>query len=161
MNLWAVVDVAPAAGEMEVALIDGVTGDYIEDDQGAENKYDIDLTALTTDHSAHSGSFHTPTTLPRAVYLRIKLTTPLSSGTSLFLDELCMVQATRLYSGGPYLACFGGPLDFQLEDYAEIAVTNDQTGLIHSWLHRLLDLGGKDILLPTSGTPSQADTLAS
>lgn len=161
MNLWAVVDVVPAAGVLEVALVDGTSGDVLTDDQGADNSFVVDLTALTTDHSAHNGCFHTPTTLPRAVYLRVRLTTALSSGTSLFLDELCMVQMTRLYSGGPYLAVFSGPLEFELDDYVEIAVTNSQAGVIHSWLNRLLNLSGKDLMLPTASSPSQDDALAS
>lgn len=161
MNLWATVDVVPAAGVLEVALVDGISGDIVADDQGADNSFTVNLTAGTTWATAYNGSFHTPLTLPRAVYLRIKLTTALSSGTSVFLDELCLTKATQLYSGGPYLAVFSGGLEFQLEDYVEIEVTNDRNGLIHSWLNRLLNLSSKDLLLPTEASPSQADSLAS
>jgi hypothetical protein len=161
MNLWAAVDVIPAAGVLEVALVDGVSGDIIADDQGVDNSFTVDLTAGTTWQTAYNGSFHTPLTLPRAVYLRIKLTTALSSGTSVFLDELCLTKATRLYSGGPYLAVFSGNLEFELEDYVEIAITNDRNGLIHEWLHRLLNLSGKDLMLPTAASPTQDDSLAS
>jgi hypothetical protein len=160
MNLWASVDVAPAAGELEVALVDGVSGDVIEDDQGTENKFTVDLTTLTTDPEAHNDSFHTPLNLPRAVYLRVKLTTPLSAGTSLFMDELCLSPMTRLYSGGPYIAAFSGAYEFEEGDYAEINVTNSRDGLIHEWLNRLLSLAQKDILLPVSYTPTQDDSLA-
>jgi len=161
MNLWASVDVVPAAGELEVALVDGVSGDVIEDDQGAENKFTVDLTTLDTYPAANNGAFHTPTVMPRAVYLRVKLTTPLSAGTSLFMDELCLSPMTRLYSGGPYIAAFSGPYEFEEGDYAEINVTNSRDGLIHEWLNRLLSLAQKDILLPVSYTPTQDDSLAS
>lgn len=161
MNLWASVDVVPAAGELEVALVDGVSGDIIEDDQGAENKFTVDLTALDANPAANNGTFHTPTVMPRAVYLRVKITTPLSAGTSLFMDELCLSPMTRLYSGGPYIAAFSGAYEFEEGDYAEINVTNSRDGLIHEWLNRLLSLAQKDILLPVSYTPTQADSLAS
>lgn len=160
-NLWACVDVTPAAGVLQVDLIDGDSGDNVEDDQGVSNSFTTDLTALDASHTACNGFFHTPTTLPRAVYLRVSLTTALSTGTSLFLDELCMVAATRLYTGGPYLACFCGPLEFELEDEVTIAVSNDRAGLLHSWLNRLLDLRSKDLLLPTAVSATQDDTLIS
>lgn len=158
-NLWACVDVTPAAGVMQIDLVDSDTGENVEDDQGASNSFTVDLTGLDTTHVACSGFFHTPTTLPRAVYLRISLTTALSAGTSLFLDEICMAAATRLYVGGPYVASFCGSLEFALEDYAEIAVTNDRAGLMHEWLNRLLGLQGKDLLIPTSSSATQSDSL--
>ena len=160
-NLWACVDVTPAAGVLTVDLVDGDTGGNVEDDQGTANSFTTNLTALDTIQTACNGFFHTPTTLPRAVYIRVSLTTALSTGTSLFLDELCMVAATRLYVGGPYLACFCGPLEFELEDYLEIAVSNDRAGTLHSWLNRLLDLRSKDLLLPTANPSTQDDTLIS
>ena len=70
-----------------------------------------------------------------------------------------MVAATRLYVGGPYLACFCGPLEFELEDYVEIAVTNTRSGLMHEWLNRLLDLRSKDLLIPTAAVPTLDDSL--
>jgi hypothetical protein len=158
-NLWACVDVTPAAGVLKVDLIDGDSGDNVEDDQGTSNSFTTDLTALDASHTACNGFFHTPTTLPRAVYLRVSLTTALSTGTSLFLDELCLVAATRLYVGGPYLACFCGPLEFAQEDYVEVAVTNTRSGLLHEWLNRLLDLRSKDVLLPTATVSTQDDSL--
>lgn len=160
MNLWASVDVVPAAGELEVALVDGVSGDVIEDDQGAENKFTVDLTTLDTYPAANNGAFHTPTVMPRAVYVRVKITTPLSAGTSLFMDEICLSPMTRLYSGGPYVAAFSGPYEFEVDDYVEINVTNSRDGLIHEWLNRLLSLAQKDILLPVSYTPTKDDSLA-
>lgn len=158
-NLWACVDVTPAAGVLKVDLIDGDSGDNVEDDQGNSNSFTTDLTALDATQTACNGFFHTPTTLPRAVYLRVSLTTALSTGTSLFLDELCMVAATRLYVGGPYLACFCGPLEFELEDEVTIAVSNGRQGLLHEWLNRLLDLRSKDLLLPTANPSTQDDSL--
>jgi len=158
-NLWACVDVTPAAGVLQVDLIDGDSGDNVEDDQGNSNSFTIDLTALDASHTACNGFFHTPTTLPRAVYLRVSLTTALSTGTSLFLDELCMIAATRLYVGGPYLACFCGPLEFELEDEVTIAVSNGRQGLLHEWLNRLLDLRSKDLLIPTAAVPTLDDSL--
>jgi hypothetical protein len=162
VNLWAVVDVVPAAGVLAVDLVDGNGGTTLADDQGENNTFSIDLTGLTTTHSAHNGCFHTPLALPSQVYLRIRLTTALSAGTSLFLDELCLVAMQELYAGGLWAAGFSGPNDFQKGDYAELVVANDRAGSLHEWLHRLLNFGGKRFLLPVEAAPAtQPDSLIS
>jgi hypothetical protein len=160
VNLWAAVDVVPAAGVLVVDLVDGIGGTVVADDEGTNNTFSIDLTGLTATHSAHNGCFHTPLVMPSQVYLRIRLTTALSSGSSAFLDELCLVAMQELYAGGLFAAAFSGPNDFQKEDYAEIVVTNDREGSLQEWLHRFFNLGGKRFLFPVETAPAtQPDSL--
>lgn len=159
VNLWAVVDVVPAAGVLVVDLVDGIGGTTVADDQGTNNTFSIDLTTLTTTHSAHNGCFHTPLAMPSQVYLRIRLTTALSAGSSLFLDELCLVAMQELYAGGLFAAGFSGPNDFQKGDYAELVVANDRGGALHEYLHRFLNFGGKRFMLPVDSPGTQPDSL--
>ena len=159
LNLWAAVDVTPAAGALTVDLVDGVTNDVLNDDEGNANSIAVDLTGLTGSLAAQGGCFHTPLTLPNQVYLRLRLSTALSSGTSLFVDELCLVAMTELYPGGLFAAAFAGPQNHAVEDYAEIAATNDRAGAMHEWLHRFLNLGAKRFLFPVANPGTQPDSL--
>lgn len=159
VNLWALVDVVPAAGELTIDLVDGDSGMTIDDDQGVANSLAVDLTSLTDAPTPHNTFFHTPLTLPPRVYLRLSLSTALSAGTVLYVDELCMVKGTKLYNGGLYVAAFSGPNDFHLEDYADITVSNDRGGELHEWLNRLLGLASKEILLPTAASATRQDSL--
>jgi hypothetical protein len=89
----------------------------------------------------------------------MKLTTALSSGTSLFVDELALVAMTELYAGGPRVAAFTGARNFAVGDTATITVLNNREGELHEWFHRLLGLGGNRILFPVATPGTQPDTL--
>jgi hypothetical protein len=160
-NVWMATDVPPAAGELTIDLVDGDSGATIDDDQGVANELVIDLTTLSTSPSAHNTFFHTPLTLPPRVYLRFRLTTALSSGSSIFLDEVIMTAGTELYAGGPYILGVSGPADFAVEDFATITISSDRAGEIHEWLNRLLGLSSKRVLLPTASPSTQPDSLIS
>ena len=160
LNLWAAVDVTPAAGVLTVDLIEGIGEAVLTDDEGNNNSFTVDCTGLTASPAAQNGCFHTPLNMPDRIYLRLRLTTALSAGSSLFVDECCLVAMTELYRGGLFMAAFSGPNDYHLEDYAEVTVANDRAGSLHEWLHRFLDLGGKQILFPvTDPTGTQTDAL--
>jgi polyphosphate kinase len=131
----------------------------LEDDQGTANSFTVDLTALGTYPEPHTGIFRTPRYMPPRVYLRLKLTTALSSGTSLFLDEVILAAMTELYAGGPLMAAFTGAKNFRVGDTAEITVLNNREGELHEWLHRLLNLGGSRILFPVASPGTFDDTL--
>jgi hypothetical protein len=159
LNFWALCDVAPAAGELTVDLVDGIAGTVVQDDQGNNNTLAVDLTALGTYPTPQSACFHTPTAMPPLIYLRFRLTTALSNTTSLFLDEVSMVQMTELYASGLYAAAFSGPTDFVAGDGATITVVNNREGLMHEWLNRLLGLSNQKLMLPTASTGTQTDAL--
>lgn len=159
LNLWAIVDVVPAAGVLAIELIDGIGGSVVADDQGTNNALSVVLSDLTTSHTPHHVCFHTPLDMPAKVYLRLRLSTALSNGTSLYLDELALVQMTELYAGGLFIAAFSGPEDFIVGDYADILVSNDRAGVVHEWLNRFLGLQAKKILLPTASPGTQPDSL--
>lgn len=157
--IWCLCDIAPAAGVLTIDLIDGIDGTTLEDEEGVANTFTIDLTALGTYPEPHTAVFRTPRIMPPLVYLRMKLTTALSSGTSLFVDELALVAMTELYAGGPRVAAFTGAKNFAVGDTATITVLNNREGELHEWFHRLLGLGGSRILFPVATPGTQPDTL--
>lgn len=161
VNIWSAVDVVPAAGTLVIDLVDGIGGTVVNDDQGTANTLTIDLTAETTSFVSHSVVFRTPAVLPSTTYLRLRLTTALSTGTNLYMDELCMVSMTELYSGGLYAAAFSGPKDYVVGDAATVTITNDMRGALHTWCNRVFALRTNRQLLPSTaaGTETQADTL--
>lgn len=157
--LWLLQDITAAAGVMTVDLVDGIDGDTLEDDEGNANSFEIDLTSLGTYPEPHTHVFRTPKIMPPRVYLRLQLSTALSAGTSVFLDEVVLTRMTELYAGGPLVAAFTGASNFVVSDKAEIVVTNGREGLMHEWLNRMLGLASSRILFPTGSPGSQPDTL--
>jgi hypothetical protein len=158
-NLWMNLDVTPAAGTLVCDLVDGIAGTTLTDDQGNSNTFTVDLTAVGTYPESHYGCFHTPSVMPPLVYFRIRLTTALSAGTSLFIDEACLVPMTEMYAGGPYISAFTGRDDFEIGDEATITIVNNREGRLHEWLNRLLNLSGSRLMLPTAVAGTQPDTL--
>ena len=154
-------DVVPAAGVFTVDLVDGIGGTVIADDQSVNNSFTIDATALTTSFVHKTGVFRTPTNPPDTIYLRIRISTAVSSGTSVFLDEAILVQMTSLYTGGISVAAFTGPTKWVVGDKLTLPVTNDRAGAVHEWMNRTYNLRESDILLPTNNAGSEtiADTL--
>lgn len=150
----------PAAGVLSLDLYDGTS--VINDDAGNANQVTVSLSAVNdTNWHALTGMFRLPDPLPAAVYLRIRLSTALSVGTSLFLDQAAMVEATRLYAGGPYLAAFAGGVDFAADDTFLIAVANNRTSIYQEAFDVFFDTMESDTRLPTDGSPSIANSFPS
>lgn len=154
-NAYMLADVVPAAGEVTIDLVDGIGGTVLQDDQGVNNSFTVDCTALTTSFSAQSASFRTPSNLPPSVYLRIRISTAVSDGTSLFLDEVCLVPETELYAGGLFATCFTGPTPWRVGDRVTITATNDRAGALHEWMERVFGLRASRLLLPTDSGGSE------
>lgn len=151
-NLFAKVDVVPAAGVLTVDLYDGTS--VIQDDAGNNCSMTVDLTALTTSWSAHGAIWQIADPKPTNVYLRLRVSTALSVGSSLFIDQLAGIAATRLYSGGPYLAAFVGGTDLAIDDEFTIAIANNRTSKYQEACDVFFDTRESDLRIPTSGSPS-------
>jgi len=159
--VWMKTDSAPAAGVITIDLVDGIGGSVIADDEGTNNSFTVDCTALTTSFVAKTGSFRLPANLPPIVLLRIRITTAISNTSSVFLDEACLAPMASLYIGGPSAAAFQGPVTFEKGDRATITITNDRAGALHEHMNRVFSLRENDLLLPTDsgGSETQADSL--
>lgn len=166
-NLWAMADVVPAAGVITVDLVDGIGGSVIADESATNNSFTIDCTALTTNHVARNGTFRTPRALPPVVYLRIRISTDVSAGSSVFIDHAALAEMTELYPNGPSAAIFSGAAPFRkgagqvAGDSFVLTVTNDRAGEIQEWFDRNFDMRTKGLLLPsvTDASETQADSL--
>lgn len=117
--------------------------------------------ATTTEGNLAAPVFRTPATMPAVVYLRLRATTAISNGTSVFVDEACMVAMTLAYAGGPYVALFTGPTVWGIDDTIDVTVANDRAGALHEWCNRVFALRQSELLLRTnrSGAETQADSL--
>lgn len=155
VNLFAKVDSVPAAGVLTVDLVDGVGGTVIADDAGTNNSFTIDATGLTTSWVAQSGFFRTPTAMPATCFLRVRISTAVSTGTSVFLDEAYLGEPDELYTDGLVVAAFTGPTDWVVGDRASVAVTNDRAGLIHEWFNRVFSLRENRLLLPSDNAGNE------
>ncbi len=148
VHLFAKMSASPAAGALAVDLFDGSS--VINDDDGNANSLAIDLTALGTSWTGFGAVFVLPNPLPTAVWLRIRLSTALSSSRTLYLDELQLKPATRLYQGGPYLAAFTGGTGWAVGDRSTATLANDHRGALATMADRLWGLRTKGLWLPTA-----------
>lgn len=159
VNLWLKVDVVPAGGVLTVELVDG-SGTTLQDTQGADSKFTVTLSSATTSWVAHGGFLRTPALLPAQVWLRLRLSTALSTGSSLFMDRISMARPTVPYLGGPSLIIFSGVTPFQAGDNFAFAIANSRDGLIQSGCDQLLGLRNLGIIFPsTTGTATILDSL--
>lgn len=169
VSLWAIADVVPAAGVITVDLVDGTGGSVIQDAQGAANSITFNAADLTkawqhlSDLVSGEVFFRTPTAVPTVVYLRVRISTAVSTGTSIFLDNSALAQATELYPGGPMIAIFSGSKPFRKQDKWTITVTNNRGGRIQEWYNRAFNMQSLGLLLPSnsSGSETIPDSLAS
>jgi len=165
VNLWLRRDgVAAASGVLTIDLIDG-NGVVIQDAAGNNNTFSIDLTTLTTSFTAYKGTFRTPVILPAAQYLRLRLSTALTNGRSVYLARSSMGLYTRTYVGGPYVAVHSGSVPFVNGDYGTVIVSNDRGGAadevstFQTVCDRCWSMRTSGFLLPYSATPSISDAL--
>lgn len=161
--VWLKVDVVPAAGALTIELIDGANA-VINDDQGVANSFTVALTGITTTFTAYKGVFRMPKVLPAAQYIRMRLSTALSAGSNLYIDHLGMGLTTRLYIGGPSLAVHSGSTNWIQGDKFDVPVTNDRGGAsnlatFQTLFDRLFGMRAMDMLLPSAGSPTIADSL--
>lgn len=171
VNIWMAADVVPAAGVVKIDLVDGIGGTVINDEAGTANSVTIDCTGapMTTTFVAFNGMFRTPKILPSAIYIRLRVSTAITSGRTIYFDHMALVEATELYKGGPSVAIFSGktPMrksstDGQVEaDYFILTCANDYRGELQTWADRNFNMREKGLLLPsaTGGSETIADSL--
>lgn len=148
INFYCRVSSNPAAGVLTVDLFDGTS--VINDEAGTANSFTVDLTTLGTTFVAKNGAFRLPEPLPAAVQLRLRLSTAMSNTHSLFIDELCLVAMSQLYTGGPYGAVFDGAVAWSTDDTISVAVTNDYGGALQTAFWRYFDMPSLGLVLPSN-----------
>jgi hypothetical protein len=167
VSLWAICDSVPGAGVVKVELVDGIGGTVINDAQGNANTITFNASALTTGWQHLSALqaaeciFRTPAQLPPLIYFRIRESTAITNAKNMFVDNVALAAVTEFYSGGPGVAIFTGGKTWDQNDTFSVAVTNDRAGVVREYMERNLSLAAKELLLPTSGSPSVPDSVAS
>jgi hypothetical protein len=157
-NCWVKINNASGGtGVLEIALVDG-TGTIILDQQGNANSVTKNVSTLTTSFVAMGGAFRLPRLVPASVYLRIRFSTALAATYTVYVDRLSFTQMSQFYQGGPYICGFSGNSELIREDSFTVTTTNTAGGfqrLFDKWF----DMKGLQLLLPSSGSPTQADSL--
>lgn len=152
------------AGVVAVSLVDG-SGTVINDDAGTANTVSFAYSDTTGTYAAFNGYFRLPKVLPSIIKLRIKVTTALTSGESVYIDHLALAAATDIYGqgNGPYACLFSGSTNWIVDDKITVAVSNTRTGGMQEWFNRLFDMRALGLQLPsdTGGAETIADTLIS
>jgi hypothetical protein len=160
-NLWIKVSSVPAAGVLEVALINSGSGAIIQDAQGTNNSFTKTLSGATTSFVALNGVFRTPVSLPATYGIRVRLSTALSTSSTLYLDNLALATGTQLYPGGLFSRVFSGATPFQINDSFTATVSNNYSSKWAQALDRFLNLRTLGLKIPSSGSPTISDSLIS
>ncbi len=159
-----VLSTVPAAGVLELALVDGANN-VLADDFGNNNLTTFDLTSgglnIGASYVNVNTVFRTPANLMTQTTpfaLRLRQSTAITSGKSAYVARLAMALMTPLYNGGPFFQCFSGnanTINGAVPDAWTVAVSNNYSttahGLFQQWLDRVFGL--RAILIPTGGTP--------
>lgn len=156
INCWVKVSATPAAGVLALSLAED-DGTVINNDQSVANTISKDLTTVSTSYVAFNGFFQTPAVLPDGTpyRIRLRLTTALDNAKTVYIDELCMVPATELYTGGPYAAIFAGATASVLNDSFTITVSNDWGGALQKGAERFFGMRSLGLQLPSNSAGSE------
>ncbi len=119
------------------------------------NLYSGDPHGLTTTYALESAFFSTPELIPADFRLEISWTSANSAGAAavVLVDDVAVAPAVNF--GGVYYALFRGSIDFLAGDAFTITTASDYGGVIQSFFARFYD-----VALPSSGSPTIADSLA-
>jgi len=149
-NCWIKCSATPAAGALEFALIDG-TGAVLADAAGTPNAVTQSLTAVTGTWQPVSGVFRTPAVLPATAKFRIRLSTAIDSGKSVFVDRLALAVMAQVYAGGPFVSVFSGANKLIVGDQWLLGMTNAY-GAVQRWAERAFSLRTLGLQLPSAPT---------
>lgn len=159
-SFWAKKSASLAAGALQIGLLDGSDA-AVSDDASTANTTTIAHGTLSTSYAHFSGAFITPKSLPSTQKLRVRISTALTSGESVYVDHLSFAEATLLYAGGPYATLHSGATAFILNDSFTLTVANNFASDWAKMLERLFGLRALGIQLPsaTGGSITIADSL--
>lgn len=164
-NIWARRDgVTPAAGILTIDLVDE-NNTVILDANANPNTTTIDCTTLTVEYAAYNVAFRTPVIMPSQYFIRIRFTTALTNGRSVYIDKGGLGLMSQVYVSGPFASVFAGSIPFVQGDTGAIAVTNSRgaAGTLDTFqtlfARAVPAMYSSQLLLPSSATPTISDTL--
>jgi len=155
VNAWLALNTAAVSGVIEFSLTNGVGGSIVQDDGGTDLKFTVNASALGTGWKAAAANiaagaaiWNLPKTLPASVYLRVRCSTTLPNTRQLFVENVIIAPATRLYTGGPWVALFAGPTGPKDGDLWTIATTNNYAGNVSWAMERNFGLRERGLSVP-------------
>lgn len=166
VNFWMRRDgVAANVGTLVIELVDG-TGTPILDAGGNNlNSLSVDLTQLTVGYAAQKFAVRTPAVLPAQQWLRLRLSTALTNGRSVYLDTGGFGLTQQLGPSCPFFATFSGGSPFLLGDQSLTTITNSRgaAGTLSTFQTLCAQLYPQQIisgelLLSSSATPTISDS---
>jgi hypothetical protein len=147
-----------SANEFRVQFVQEIEGQPVTDETGNVAEYRVDLDTLATGPNRITFFFATKY-YPRRYYIRLHLNGPPANGQSVYVDQLSVVQAKELYSGGPFAASFSGRIPVRKDDTFTYTIANDYSGSWSTYYERLFGMGARGLRLPTTGTINVPDAL--
>jgi|TARA_R110000824_G_scaffold41446_4_gene123303 hypothetical protein len=151
---------AASGGAIKVDLVDGVGGSVLTDTAGTS------LTKTVTASGISTGSwdfefmrFSTKTTEIGAVYVKLYVSSAITSTASIFIDQLSIISGRQLYVGGPYVAVMQGKTNPAEDDNWTLTTTNNRAGELQTYFDRMFDMAGMNKYLPTTGTTLIPDSV--
>lgn len=155
INLWVRVSVTPAAGVLKVTLTNSA-GTAMTNDAGTTLEISKALTAVSTTWVAVNGFIQTPRVMPaEPQYLKIHLSTALTSGRTVYIDNLTLARATEIYPGGPYVAVFPGATATVKNDTFTLTVANDWGGAFQKAFQRIFDMRSLGLAIPSNASAAE------
>ena len=140
------------AGVVNFDLYNGTA--VIADDATTANSTTKAFSATTGSYVGNVAFFITPKVLPAVTRFRINVSAALTSGESMFIDHVCLAEATELYTGGPYGAIFSGGTATVKNDRFTFAVTNAQ-GVYQEWFERWFGMRALGLQLPSNAAAGE------
>ncbi len=172
-------DLVPAAGAVQFSLTDG-SGNVINSNAGVANTITSTVSGFGgTTYQTVTGTFQTPTVMPTNCRLRVKASTKITTGSNVFIDFAALTQPASssgyggLYAGGPFVSIFRGSVDLvnfvspTIGDYWTLTIANNFSSSsptplsFNVLINELCGMAGLGLILPSSGSGTQANTLIS
>jgi hypothetical protein len=151
-----------AAGQVTADIAQSVGGSVLNDASGNPNQLQIAATTIpAAGFSSPWFAFRLPPTAVSPVYLRLRISTAVTSGTRIYFDECVVVPAQQLYAGGPWVAIIGGATPSQIGDSWTLEVANNRSGGIQEWYNRAFGMADLGLLLPVAGSNLIPETVLS
>ena len=153
--------VAPAAGVLRVS---------VRDSGGSEiggSAVSVTLSGISSSWVHYSLAWATPFPVPTGAKAVIELTTALTAGRSIYIDDLVIAEMDRPDPYGAFMLIVPGSTEFSIDDYFDVTISNNRAAGVAAEmcleLDRFFDLYSKKLYLPvdTGGAETIADSLIS
>jgi hypothetical protein len=129
---------ASAAGEVRFELRRSVSDTALADSAGNLNRLSVNLSSISSSgHTGLNSVFCLPADYSGPVYFVIHAASPINSGQAVAIDQLVLVEGTRAYSGGPWVAAATGRKPFQGDRWT-VTLSNNLAGVWQATLARFL-----------------------